>query len=1109
MKLTISKAPLLFAVVIALIVGAAQNANAYQFATSSDNAGAHPNISFVFNGLDNRAGRIVTKLPQGMSLNRLSTRSTCSRELFYLNVARAEAILAERQEEGVEVDPEEFATTGMFPALCPASTKVGTVSIKGAGTSLFLRLYQVAKRDNCNLSDLAHTYYMIRYGERCKDTVLKRVRAKLSAVLDTNRLNNLRGDIYNCEIYGARRQTAKAQFCISINSIPAEALNVPLGEAQEASGGLADGLDGYLAPSMWLRFTCKVFIRNDQVEEGDLGPNIDCDLPEDYMWLVGELGLNFYGGTGGGTRKHLVTNPSQCGDKNIRADFYNEPGGITGSDILPRLNPWRIINCPRLEFDPQISLSAEEGGGERPALTAEIQQGYGESQLSRAELTMPRPIQVAESSAEPCQADGPNPRCNNRSKVGDIDLTSPLTDDPIHGNIYLMQDNNRRDNRFQVGLAIDGYFDRFLYGTAVTEGGRIKMTFADLPQFPVTSYRLRFSGGRRSVMQAAELCRSPIDAKFTDFNDKDQRTRSVMDVEATCAGHNPDEDDPPLGQAIDPDSPFDVNVHPKRWSDPTGCDPACPLNVTDEQDAIYPSIASIDGMPYVSFSQDLTGRPGRWGSSQPIAVKSLKGDRWSLAGDNRPLNQPIRTAQNSRPTASDQSDIENIDGTIRLAVTKRLDNSARDGLIEIHDLRREPGRNGSIDESWTRSYINGFGDQSFRMERGAVTSPDLDGLRGNTYLSFRHRARDVAQLDVCRNNNLCQLFWMSADTPLASEQPARDPKIVVAGNSLVSAWANEDFNWKVWARQSGNGRAKLINIDENHEARGIGLSHIGDTPYIAWREKIDVDEDGREDGDGDGIGDVWRVYVSKFDGQRWENMVQSRTRLRGQRATIYSQDELNRNSYSPPDLADIGGELYVAYAVAGDRFNQVIRVKRWNAESQGWQMIGWDLNVDSRASAYDPKITEVDGVPYVTWSEKRPRQIEKVYVKAFDGDGDGKVDGRDNCRYESNPGQGDMDRDGLGNACDPDFIGNMFPSGLQTSIRTGQASFGFAPGDWSIATADDSGKSENSEGQESVGKSTCCDLTRPNDRKSAQLTVGSASRHSGSRHATFDVSRLR
>ena len=40
-------------------------------------------------------------------------------------------------------------------------------------------------------------------------------------------------------------------------------------------------------------------------------------------------------------------------------------------------------------------------------------------------------------------------------------------------------------------------------------------------------------------------------------------------------------------------------------------------------------------------------------------------------------------------------------------------------------------------------------------------------------------------------------------------------------------------------------------------------------------------------------------------------------------------------------------------------------------------------------------------------------------LRIGDADGDGVVDGRDNCAYQSNANQTDTDLDGVGDVCDP------------------------------------------------------------------------------------------
>ncbi len=441
-----------------------------------------------------------------------------------------------------------------------------------------------------------------------------------------------------------------------------------------------------------------------------------------------------------------------------------------------------------------------------------------------------------------------------------------------------------------------------------------------------------------------------------------------------------------------------------NWVDPTGCEPsACSLNVVDDN-ARFPSITSLDGVPYVSFSQDAGGNQDRWGSRRPIVVKKLAQDNWSVVRNNRQLNPVVRTNGGDLTTLSEHSKIANLNGHIRLVVSRRADDDVTTGQLEVYDMRGEIGR-----ESWSRSYLRGFGAPINGRPNGPYSDPDIAEVGGTTVVAFTHGRLGRANLDFCRNNN-CQLTWLGGGGELAHEQRAKQPVLALLNNELHSAVLGEDIYWRLWATTPGDDR-EMLNVDAHHDVRDPAMTKVGDTLYITWREHIDRDENGRGDDD------IWRVYVSKLDGDSWERVIQPRTRFRGQRATVNS--ELDKNVWTTPDIADIGGVPYIAFSE-----NHRLRVKRWDAGSESWIQVGSVLNVSSWG-AYDPKITNVNGVPYVTWSERRsPDGKQQVYVKALDSDADGVVDGRDNCRDDRNADQNDFDNDGRGDACDSDDDGD-------------------------------------------------------------------------------------
>ena len=56
--------------------------------------------------------------------------------------------------------------------------------------------------------------------------------------------------------------------------------------------------------------------------------------------------------------------------------------------------------------------------------------------------------------------------------------------------------------------------------------------------------------------------------------------------------------------------------------------------------------------------------------------------------------------------------------------------------------------------------------------------------------------------------------------------------------------------------------------------------------------------------------------------------------------------------------------------------------------------------------------------------------------QSSDSDGDGVEDSVDNCVYTDNPGQTDMDKDGIGNDCDPDNDNDGVPNEQDQCIWT-------------------------------------------------------------------------
>jgi hypothetical protein len=103
-----------------------------------------------------------------------------------------------------------------------------------------------------------------------------------------------------------------------------------------------------------------------------------------------------------------------------------------------------------------------------------------------------------------------DPTCPEASKIGSVEVDTPLLDETLHGSVFVAKQG---DNPFNSLLAIyivakgpglivklPGHVDP----DPVT--GRLTTTFDDNPQLPFTSFRVRFKGGPRAPLANPPTC---------------------------------------------------------------------------------------------------------------------------------------------------------------------------------------------------------------------------------------------------------------------------------------------------------------------------------------------------------------------------------------------------------------------------------------------------------------------------------------------------------------------------------------------------------------------------------------------------------------------------
>lgn len=212
-------------------------------------------------------------------------------------------------------------------------------------------------------------------------------------------------------------------------------------------------------------------------------------------------------------RDQFALNPTSCREKSVGASVTSL-AGITAS----LQNRFQVGACGALGFKPSVSLSLK-GGTRRtqhPKLRAVVTYPKGDyANIARASVILPStefidPARVANPCTRPQFAEG---RCPAGSVLGTATAYTPLLDKPLTGKVYFRANGGARelpdmvvDLKGQVHLTLVGFVDAVVKkGTDIS---RIRNTFAQVPDAPVSKFVLELKGGKQGLLvNSRNLCK--------------------------------------------------------------------------------------------------------------------------------------------------------------------------------------------------------------------------------------------------------------------------------------------------------------------------------------------------------------------------------------------------------------------------------------------------------------------------------------------------------------------------------------------------------------------------------------------------------------------------
>jgi hypothetical protein len=270
---------------------------------------------------------------------------------------------------------------------------------------------------------------------------------------------------------------------------------------------------------------------------------VQLSLLRSYLTIWGVPGEH---GTGA-PLKPLLTNPTSCGvplSNTVSMGSWEEPDIVLSGLTYPWAdgmgNQLQMSGCGKLQFEPSLEVHPTASAASTPTgLEVDVKvpqherlEELAEAHLKDATVALPPGVVVSPSAANGLQVCTPvqiglnndsAPTCPDASKVGDVEVLTPLLEQPLHGSVYVAQQN---ENPFHALLAI--YVVAEGSGTLIKLAGHVNVdpttgqlttTFAENPQLPFSELKMRFRSGPRAALMTPDTCGSYTpSAQLTGYN---------------------------------------------------------------------------------------------------------------------------------------------------------------------------------------------------------------------------------------------------------------------------------------------------------------------------------------------------------------------------------------------------------------------------------------------------------------------------------------------------------------------------------------------------------------------------------------------------------------
>ncbi len=240
----------------------------------------------------------------------------------------------------------------------------------------------------------------------------------------------------------------------------------------------------------------------------------------------------------------FLTMPSVCGDpltepleSSMTVDPWGDPSAVTEPSVYKWHDdsgtPLALDGCDKLGFEPSISVAPDGQAASTPTgLTVGLRvpqeeiltpKGLAQSDVKDTTVALPEGVQLSAASADgllACSLEqislqtAGSPVCPGGSKVGTVEIKTPLLPEPLEGAAYLAAQNA---NPFGSLVALYIVAEDPVAGVVVKFAGKVSpdpvtgqlvSTFENTPPLPFSELKLHFFGSARAPLATPAFCGS-------------------------------------------------------------------------------------------------------------------------------------------------------------------------------------------------------------------------------------------------------------------------------------------------------------------------------------------------------------------------------------------------------------------------------------------------------------------------------------------------------------------------------------------------------------------------------------------------------------------------